>query len=419
NERRKGKVTEMFNRYVKAPIISEGIRLDTVVVATNGDIIYNYTQSIQTRPELRKVDITLAGDIFEQEKQVYKVPTSEPLTFYISSLSAFVDPTVKYMTRIVERKVEANTACYIDFEQGSDIIDDQLGHNLEEISRIKKNIASLIENIEFEMDSIVVTASASPEGSWAFNTNLSKKRSSAVSAYFEKYIKHYTDSLDREKGFFIDFDSGAVSRESLSEVPFISRYNPENWTMLDVLVAQDETISEDEKFIYNLRKEIEDPDIREVEMQSLSGYLYMRENLYPRLRTVKFDFHLHRKGMVKDTIHTTVIDSAYMAGVEAVVNHDYQKGVTLLRPYNDYNSAVAFCAMGYDESALQILTNLDKNAQVNYMLAIIYSRRNDEENAVQHYLRSCRDNPTYLHRGMLDPEISLLIKKYGLNNLIN
>ena len=58
---------------------------------------------------------------------------------------------------------------------------------------------------------------------------------------------------------------------------------------------------------------------------------------------------------------------------------------------------------------------LDKTAEVNYILALVCSRRGDEQNAVQYYLRACKQNSTYIHRGGLDPEIAALIRKYGLN----
>ena len=119
--------------------------------------------------------------------------------------------------------------------------------------------------------------------------------------------------------------------------------------------------------------------------------------------------------MIKDTVHTTVLDSAYMIGLEAIRDRDYKKAVSILRPYNDLNSAVAFCAMDYNASAMAILNSLEKTAKVNYMMAIIYGRNGDERNAVQSFLRSCKQNPSFVHRGNLDPEISILIKKYGLN----
>ena len=53
-------------------------------------------------------------------------------------------------------------------------------------------------------------------------------------------------------------------------------------------------------------------------------YQHLICELYPKLRTVRFEFHLHRKDMVRDTIHTTIIDSTYMAGVQALQNRDYK-----------------------------------------------------------------------------------------------
>jgi hypothetical protein len=131
---------------------------------------------------------------------------------------------------------------------------------------------------------------------------------------------------------------------------------------------------------------------------------------------VRFDFHLHRKGMVKDTVHTTVLDSVYMRGLQAIRDRDYRTAVTLLRPYDDYNAAVAFCCMDYNESALAILDRLEKNAAVNYLLAIVHSRKGEDQDAVQHYLDACGQDPSYIHRGNLDPEISGLIGRYGLND---
>mgnify|MGYP003296190011 CR=1 FL=1 len=42
NERRKARMGKMYNKYVKAPIVTEGIRLDTVIVSPEGDFVYNY-----------------------------------------------------------------------------------------------------------------------------------------------------------------------------------------------------------------------------------------------------------------------------------------------------------------------------------------------------------------------------------------
>ena len=172
NDRRIARKGQMFNRYVKVPIVTEGLRLDTVMTGPEQDFIYSYVQPVHIRPQLRKVDIRLRGDIFEQDRRIYRIPQSDPLTFYISSLSSFAAPVERYLTRIVERKAEAHTACYIDFASGSSAIDLKLDGNAEEIGRIRDNLRELAVSDTYAIDSIVVTASCSPEGEYRSNERL-------------------------------------------------------------------------------------------------------------------------------------------------------------------------------------------------------------------------------------------------------
>mgnify|MGYP003293061896 FL=1 len=414
NNKRISRREKMYRKYVKVPIVTDGLRLDTVIQTLGGDFVYRYVQPIRTRPKLRKVDVVLSGDVYESDTKIYDIPQSEPLTFYISSLSAFVDNREKYLTKIIERQVNENTACYIEFASGSFEVDETMGNNPGEIARIKDNLRTLMESDEFVIDSITVTSSASPEGTTAYNERLSRRRSEGISEYFSSWMNHRQDSLEVERGFQVD-EEGNIIIERRREVPMLGRSSGENWRMLDRLVERDTVMTEDEKKSYISYAEIKDIDQRERSLQSLSCYRHMREKLYPHLRTVRFDFHLHRKGMVKDTVHTTVLDSTYMNGVQAIRDRDYEVALTLLRPYNDYNTAIAYLCMDYNASAMQILESLERTAQVNYMLAVLYSRRGDEEKAVECYVRSCSQDPTYVHRGNLDPEISVLIRRYGLN----
>lgn len=412
NNRKISRKDLVFKKRVKVPIQTEGLRLDTVIQQPNGDFIYDYVQEVAVRPKLKKVDITLEGEIYEQADPVFRIPRSKPLTFYISSLSTLADGTERYLKRILERRVEANTACYIDFGAAQSDIDPELGNNASEIGRIKQNLRSLVENEVFEMDSITVTASCSPEGDWAYNERLSRRRSEAVSTYFGRFVRDCVDSLRREQGAVFDLDGSLETTRQ--DIRFIARSDPENWRMLDELVRIDSLLLPEQKSRYESLRDRE-PDARERLLREESFYPHLREKLYPRLRTVRFGFFLHRKGMLKDTVHTTVLDTAYMQGVQAIRDRDYERAVTLLRPYKDYNTAVAYCSMDYNASALSILETLPRDDKVNYLLAIVYSRRGDERSAVECYIRSCQQNPSMIHRGNLDPEISQLIRLYGLN----
>ena len=417
NERRKARIDKMYRRYIKIPIVTEGIRLDTVIIEANGDFVYNYIQTINTRPKLRKADIILSGEILEQGRRIYTIPQTEPLAFYISSISALADNTERYLTKVIERRASANTECRLDFELGKADLKPELGENYNGIKKIKETLASLLDNETYDLDSIVVSATASPEGSYATNGTLAQKRSESVSKYFDEYIENYRDSLITEGGISMDIDGSNMSyARTVQEIKLTPRSIPENWTYLHALVQEDLYLNVDQKETFNqIYDGIADPDQREKTLQERSYYSYLKESLYPKLRTVKFNFYLHRKGMVKDTVHTTVIDSIYMRGVQALKDMDYESALALLRPYKDFNTAVAFMGLNRNANALNILEKHEKTPEVNYLLAILYSRTGEPEKAVDCYMRACRQNGSYVYRGNLDPEISVLIKTYGLN----
>ncbi|MEG1290516.1 MAG: hypothetical protein RSE25_09835 [Bacteroidales bacterium] len=414
NNRKKLNKDKMYNKYIKTPILRDGVRLDSITTNSSGEIKYHYVQTIQTRKNLKKVDMVLDGSIYQQGKSIYTMPRTEPLTFYISSISAFTDNAIRYKKKIIERNAVANTAAYIDFKVGKYDVNDTLSHNIQEIGRIKENIRQMLEDTDFIVDSLIITASCSPEGIYQSNIILAKNRAYGIKQYFTRFISNYQDSV---KNSVWDIDLAGADSETEAPVNVLdlikTRSIPEEWNRLEKLLQRDTNIHN----LPELQKclEIADLDVREKAMKICSDYKYIRSVLYPYLRTVKFDFFLHRKGMVKDTIHTTEVDHDYMNGLQALQDRDYKLAIEKLRPYNDYNAAVAYVCLDYNQSALSILKDLQKSAKRDYMLAVVYSRIGDERRAVEMYLHSCEQDSSMRFRGNLDPEISILIKKYNIN----
>ena len=433
NRTRQENRDKKYKQYVKVPIVNEGVRLDSVVTNSEGAVVYHYIQTINTRPKLRKATIFLAGDIYQSDKKIYNLPEFKPLDYYISTTSSFGDfNVVKYMTQIIERRAYANTAYKIEFKVAKSDIDPELGNNAEEIAKIKENLRNLLDNEHFDLDSIIVSATASPEGTYVKNGQYAQARSESVTKYFDRFIKSYTDSLwrarEEEKGFSIaisnELDSLMTEEiiaeepaDTIPEIKLTARSIPENWDDLIEYVREDTVMTDDQKQQYFDLHGTLTPDAREAKMKGYRWYPYAKKEIYPKLRTVKFNFYLHRKGMVKDTVHTTIVDSTYARGLQALQDMDYNTAIALLGPYQDYNAAVAFIGLDRNLTALQILETLTgekRTAQVNYMLAIVYSRIGRIQDAVQCYLNSVEQEPFYQHRGNLDPEISVLIKQYDL-----
>ena len=388
NERRKLRAARLYDRYVKDPIVTEGIRLDTVLVSADGDFTYCYEHTFKSRPNLRKVMVALDGDLYEMGEHLTALPFPDELTFYISSLSSLADMTPRYRMTIVERMVYDNTKALIDFEVGKAVIDTLLGDNASEICRVRRCIENVLARDDLELDSLVIVASCSPEGSFESNRRLSQARSKAVLEHIGGYVpEEWRDSL-------------------------IASSLPENWSQLALLVENDTVISPDmRKNISSMIASMKNPDRTEKELSRLSEYRYLREKLYPQLRSVRFDFYLHRKGMQKDTIHTTEIDSVYMAGLQALRDLDYKRAVGILRPYDDYNAALAFMSADYNHSALDVLGRLDdRDPKVCYLMAMVLARLGQLEEAMKYFELCIAYDPYMEHRANLDPEMHQLVK---------
>lgn len=388
NERRKSRKDIMFGKYVKDPILTEGIRLDTVLTSSDGDFIYRYIHSFRSRPSLKKVTVSLDGSLYEKGERIHEFPFPEDLTFYISSLSSLVDGRPKYRMYVLERLVYDNTKAFIDFNQGSAAIDTALAGNADEMRRVLKCIDDVVARDDLELDSLVIVASCSPEGSFRSNRRLSAARSESVRRFIEGYVPYeWKDSL------------------RTSELP-------ENWDQFRKLVANDTLL--DERQIGKILETVEDmddPDASEAELSRMKEYRYLREKVYPKLRSVSFNFHMHRTGMQKDTVHTTELDTVYMAGIKAIRDLDYKKAVTILRPYDDYNAALAFMSADYNHSALDVLGRLDdRDPKVCYLKAMVLSRMEQHEEALKYYRLCVAYDPYMRHRANLDPEMHLLVK---------
>ena len=418
NKRKDKAKGRIFNRFVVDPFPASGVRLDSVIYDRNNDgMRYFYVQTIPTRAGLKKVDMVLEGEVYTNGKKLCDLAAAEPITFYISSISSFVDNTERYLKRVVSRDLYLDTQYDVEFYKGKWNVDVHLASNGHQLLTMKENIKEILSNENFVMDSILISSSCSPEGKLKVNEKLSRQRGESIKALVTGFIQHYRDSVRNSVWEINEDDEFKVSphAESKFDIGNIKVTEvSEQWDMLKELICKDTLLVDKEKLLKCYG--IGDLDLREQYIMGHPQAKYIVSELYPKLRHVKMSFKLHRKGMLKDTVHTTELDSVYMSGIEALRARDYKKAVTLLRPYNCYNTAVAYVCMDYNRSALQILESLPRDARRDYMLAVVYSRLGDERLAVEYYLASVQMDSAMRHRGNLDPEISSLIKKYGIFN---
>lgn len=409
----------IYDRFVVDPFPKGGVRLDSVVNNGSGVIRYYYVQTLAAVPGLRKVDMVLEGAVHTNGRKLCSLEATEPITFYISSISTLADETRRYLKKVVYRDMHFDASYNIVFDKGAWKIDPKKEDNAVVLENMKRHILEIIENEDYVLDSILVASACSPEGRYPVNDKLSMKRGEEIKEHLLRTLRSSRDSVVRDT-WVIDAGEDSSDNEDVpgddsidGEIVKVTQIS-EDWESLYRMLEQDSLVQRDA--LVKKCRAVEDPDAREAVLLQGGDSEYIAKELYPLLRRVKLNFKLHRKGMIKDTVHTTVLDSVYMRGVEALKERDYRTAVTLLRPYGCYNSAVAYMCMGYDNSALEILEQLPRSAKRDYMLAIVYGRLGNEKLALEYFLASVEQDESMRHRGNLDPEIGTLIKKYSIFN---
>lgn len=375
-----------FNRFVKFPY-PEDVRLDSLVEGRS-TVTYYYSQEVKTDETSKKMLVTLQGQVLAVDDSAYRLPPSDTLSYVVSSMLSFVDTMPRYRIKVIDKFVTVEDRNYIQFFVGDTRVVDTLGDNRRQLDKITGLIRQIVEQQEFYVDTITLTAASSPEGAYAFNDRLSQGRAAALKRYL---VRRYGRSID---------------------TMLTVRWVAEDWQELTNRIRTDrEVVSRDA--ILELIVAEKNPDRREqaIRLRFPKEYAYIRSVIYPQLRAVNFRYSLRRKGMVKDTIHTTELDTAYARGVQLLQKRKYAKALYILNDYNDRNTVVAHLSLDHNERAMELLATMPKDAVTEYLRAIACSRLGRKAEGREHFLEACRLDGRMEYRGNLDPEIAELLKQ--------
>ena len=375
-----------FNRFVKFPY-PEDVRLDSLV-ESRSTVTYYYSQEVKTDETSKKMLVTLQGQVLAVDDSAYRLPPSDTLSYIVSSMLSFVDTVPRYRIRIVDKYLTVEDRNYIQFFVGDTRVVDTLGDNWRQLDKITGLMRQIVEQQEFWVDTITLTAASSPEGAYAFNDRLSQGRAQALKRYL---VRRYGRSID---------------------TMLTVRWVAEDCQELTNRIRTDREVVNRDAILELIAEEM-NPDLREqaIRQRFPKDYDYIHAMIYPQLRAVNFRYNLRRKGMVKDTIHTTELDTAYARGVELLQKRKYAKALYILNDYNARTTVVAHLSMDHNERALELLATLPKDAVTEYLRAIASSRLGRKEEGRRHFLEACRLDGRMEYRGNLDPEITELLKQ--------
>ena len=174
------------------------------------------------------------------------------------------------------------------------------------------------------------------------------------------------------------------------------------------------------RYIHTFRSE---PGLRKVVISLMGGLFDSDAEVAPMSFPEDITFYISSLSSLVDERQAKIVtgnsglsyelDTLYMSGVRAPKELDYKKAVSILKPYNDYNAALALISADYNHSALEVLRHLDEsNPKVCYLKAIVLSRLDEIDEALQYFILSLHYDPSLLFRANLDPEMFRVVTKY-------
>lgn len=430
-EARRRKVRKTFEETIRFPLKTE-VRLDSVI-RHRSDITYYYRQTVKPTSGMRRLLLHFDSHIEAVNGVAYQLPPSDTLTYYISSMISLIDTTMVYRKEVISKYLVVNDrnqlGCRVNvvFPQGKTNIIDTLRDNRQQIANIRTLMDSLVNHNEFIVDSIVLTAASSPEGSYKLNTSLAERRADALKEYIiANFQRSPEDNLTFEAVALPDSLMGAATPAAVATVDttaeepidlrkvLVVRWIGEDWDEFEYQLNEDSVMCADpaKDKIIALARSIKNPDAREAQIRAKypEQYRYILKNLYPNMRAVNFKYDLRRRGMVQDTLITDVPDTTYLRGVELLRQRDYQKALEILVDYETPNTALVDMSLGYNHNAYDILRKCrNRSANSEYLYAICCSRLGKLREGVASYNRAVAMDERLMFRAGLDPEIQDLL----------
>ncbi len=372
----------MYSRLVKFPRPADA-RLDSLVEGSR-HITYYYSQSITTDEQTKRLKVTLNGRVAGVDNTIYNMPASDTISYSVSSMLSFLDLTPRFQLKIIDKYITVSDTRHISYPAGSSEIIETLANNRSELQKINTLLREITKQDEFHVDTITLTATSSPEGSYSLNSRLAERRAHALRSYI-----------------------GESVRSSIT-----TRWIAEDWSALRALILRDTQITHRTAILHIIDSE-RHADRREALIKSrhAADYAYIRRELYPHLRAVTLRYSLRRKGMVKDTLQTTTLDTLYARGVHLLQQRRYPEALYILAPYRDRNTIIAHLSMAHDDEALHLLERQPPSATTHYLQAIALARLGRTTEAHDAYKRACDEEPRMAFRANLDPEITKLLKQ--------
>lgn len=286
----------------------------------------------------------------------------------------FFNPFIEPKEETVKRRSETRAA-RLQFRQNSDKIRPSYKNNQEELDKVKESFQIVRDNKDLTITGIYVTGYASPEGTMAYNMDLSKRRAKA----FTEYIKNDLKGIDRSL-YHVDWKG-------------------EDWDELRRQVLKHPKLLKQDEVLNIIDNCGDDKDACEEELKRLVPpeiYQRLLNEMYGPVRRNEYRIEYNVRHFTLEEGKKMIQESPQLMSVSEIqkVADSYGKGspeyvnslVIGARTYpNDVtavnNAALALIEAQRPAEAVEILEKAPKEGALLNMLGVAYTRCDKLEQA--------------------------------------
>lgn len=398
NEVTIARLKEIREEILKYPL-DEGdtFILDSVGVNNNNDFVYHYSKTLPVETNIDSLRLVMNSKVEAVDLSTYTMAPSDTLTYYVTNMNQLVDSTLSATKVRIFRNVYDLLTIQPKYKVGRAEFDINFGDNRAQADSVFNAYNRNRYERGLTIDSVILKGSASLEGAYEKNLDLSRRRSTGMKDFLKRVMPPETDV----------------------ENTFIARYIGEDWQGMKREIQAHPRIQNKEAILDMLNNSVfPDQTEQDIRRKYKSDYAIIMNDIYPKLRKIDIVFNMSRPSMgVADSVFSEV-NTQYVNALSLVESGDYKGALETLEEYQDYNTALCYANLNEYEKAYDLLRKIEKNGYSEYLAAIVAYHLGKKQDGAHHLLEACKHDFRQAYRILADNEATALVTEYSLQDEI-
>lgn len=398
NEVTVARINEIRGEIMKYPLQEDNtFILDSVIKNRDNDLVYHYSKIVSVAKGQDSLSLSMNSKVEAVDLSTFRMAPTNTLTYYITNMNQLADTTLSARKVRIFRNVYDLITIQPKYKVNSADFDISFGDNKVQADSVYRTYMRNRYERGLTIDSVILKGSASLEGTYDKNLDLSRRRSVGMKEFLKSILP---------------------VEANVSET-FVAKYIGEDWDGMKKEIEAHPDIQNKAQILEMLNTSIyPDQTEHDIRRKYRADYDIIMRDVYPKLRKIDIVFNMSRPSMgVADSIFSEVNDP-YVNALENIKNGNFNTALETLESYQDYNTALCYANLNEYEKAYDLLNKLEPNGYTEYLSAIVSYRVGRKQDAAKHLIDACKTDFRQAYRILGDDEVAAIVNEFKLQDQI-